>query len=231
MTKVLITQSNYIPWKGYFDAINFVQEFVIYDDVQYTRRDWRNRNKIKTYLGPQWLSIPVEVKGKFHQKINETLISEKDWGRKHWQTIVHNYSKAQYFNDYRGIFENAYLSCAEQKLSEINYNFIKTICGILNIKSNIRWSDEFNVTGEKSERLVAICKLIGGTDYFTGPAAKSYIDEELFRESNINLHYLDYSGYPEYRQLHGKFDHYVTILDLIFNEGPNAAKFMKSFQG
>jgi hypothetical protein len=229
MKKVLITQSNYIPWKGYFDAINLSDEFVIYDDVQYTRRDWRNRNRIKTPTGTQWLSIPVEVKGKFSQKINETIVSEKDWGEKHWRTIVHNYSKAECFNDYSGFFENIYLNSTEQNLSKINYNFIKVVCGILNIKTPIRWSDEFGITGEKTERLIDICKQIGATDYFTGPAAKNYISEELFNQSNIKLHYLDYGGYPEYRQLHGEFDHYVTILDLIFNEGTNACNYMKSF--
>jgi len=229
MKKVLITQSNYIPWKGYFDSINLADEFVIYDDVQYTRRDWRNRNKIKTQNGTQWLSVPVEVKGKFSQKINETIVSEKDWGQKHWKTIMHCYSKAQYFNEYRAVFENAYLNCQEQNLSKINYEFIKIICEILNIKTRIRWSDEFGITGEKTDRLIDICNKIGATDYFTGPAAKSYINEESFMQSNIKLHYLDYSGYPEYHQLYGAFDHYVTILDLIFNEGPMARNYMKSF--
>jgi hypothetical protein len=229
MKKVLITQSNYIPWKGYFDAINMASEFVIYDDVQYTRRDWRNRNKIKTPHGTQWLSIPVDVKGKFSQKINETIVSERDWAAKHWQTIVHNYSKATYFREYREVFEGAFRNCNEQNLSKINYEFIKVVCDVLFIKTPIRWSDEFGITGEKTQRLIDICEKVGGTDYLTGPAARSYINEELFEQAKITLHYLDYSGYPEYRQLYGAFDHYVTILDLIFNEGPFARNYMKSF--
>ncbi len=99
MKKVAILQSNYIPWKGYFDLINMVDEFILYNDMQYTRRDWRNRNKIKTPQGLQWLTIPVEIKGKFFQKINERKVSEKDSAKKHWQTILRNYSKANYFKD------------------------------------------------------------------------------------------------------------------------------------
>lgn len=229
MKKVLITQSNYIPWKGYFDAINAVDEFVIYDDMQYTKRDWRNRNKIKTSQGSQWLSIPVEVSGKFFQKINETVASDPNWGKKHWTILVHNYSKARYFNEYKGVFEEAYLNNSLQNLSMINYCFIKIICEILNIKTPIRWSSEFQLVEGKTERLVQLCKAIGATDYFSGPAAKDYLDERLFSQANVGVHYFDYGGYPEYTQLYGDFDHYVTILDLIFNVGPDAQKFMKSF--
>ncbi len=229
MKKIIITQSNYIPWKGYFDSINMADEFVLYDDMQYTRRDWRNRNQIKTKDGLKWLSIPVEVKGKYFQKINETKVSESDWGEKHWNTILHNYSKAKFFNEYKIIFEELYLNSKEEFLSKINYNFIKAICDILDIRTEMKWSSEFNLLEEKTERLVDICKNEGATDYYSGPAAKAYMNEELFEKENIKIHYFDYSGYPEYTQLHGDFTHAVSILDLIFNEGPDSKKFMKSF--
>ena len=132
MKKAIITQSNYIPWKGYFDGINFVDEFVIYDDMQYTKRDWRNRNKIKTPQGPIWLTIPVEVKGKYFQKINETKISDLTWNKTHWQTIKHNYGKAPFFQELSPYFEDLYLSCNFQYLTEVNYCFIKSICDLLN---------------------------------------------------------------------------------------------------
>lgn len=206
-----------------------VDEFVLYDDMQYTRRDWRNRNQIKTKDGLKWLSIPVEVKGKYFQKINETRVSEPDWGEKHWNTILHNYSKAKYFNDYKKIFEELYLDSKEDYLSKINYNFIKAICDILEIKTEMKWSSEFNLLEEKTERLVDICKKESATDYYSGPAAKAYMNEELFGKENINVHYFDYSGYPEYKQLYGEFTHAVSILDLIFNEGPDSKKYMKSF--
>ncbi len=207
-----------------------VDEFVLYDDMQFTRRDWRNRNQIKTRDGVKWLTIPVEVKGKYFQKIKETKISEPDWAEKHWNTIIHNYSRAKYFNEYKQIFEKLYLNSKEEYLSKVNYNFIKTICEILGIKTKMIWSDEFNLLEEKTERLVDICKTLGATDYYSGPAAKAYMNEELFEKENIRVHYFDYSGYPEYEQLHGEFTHAVSIIDLIFNEGPNSPKFMKSFK-
>lgn len=229
MKKIIITQSNYIPWKGYFDSINIADEFILYDDMQFTRRDWRNRNQIKTRDGIKWLTIPVEVKGKYFQKINETKISDSDWGEKHWTTILHNYSKAKYFNEYKKLFEDLYLNNKEEYLSKVNYNFLKTVCELLGIKTKMIWSDEFNLLEEKTERLVEICRARGATDYYSGPAAKAYMNEELFEREKIKVHYFDYSGYPDYNQLYGDFTHAVSIIDLIFNEGPNSTKFMKSF--
>ncbi|MCY7361588.1 MAG: WbqC family protein [Ignavibacteria bacterium] len=229
MKKIIITQSNYIPWKGYFDSINIADEFVIYDDMQYTRRDWRNRNQIKTYDGLKWLSIPVEVKGKYFQKINETKISEPDWAKNHWNVITHNYKKAEYFSEYKDAFEYLYLNNKEEYLSKVNYNFIKSICDILDIKTKIIWSSEFKLLEDRNERLIDICKTCGATDYYSGPAAKAYMDLSLFEKENIKVHWFDYSGYPEYNQLNGEFTHAVSILDLIFNEGPDSKNFMKSF--
>jgi hypothetical protein len=229
MKKLIITQSNYIPWKGYFDAINIADEFIIYDDMQYTRRDWRNRNKIKTKDGVQWLTVPVEVKGKYFQKINETKISDPQWAKQHWNTIAHNYSKAAYFNDYKDIFERTYLGNTREYLSEVNHDFITVVCAILGITTPIRWSSEFDLAEGKTERLVDLCLKAGATDYYSGPAAKSYMDESLFQKAGIKVHYFDYSGYPVYTQLFGEFTHEVSIIDLIFNEGPNAKRFMKSF--
>ena len=159
MKKIAISQSNYIPWKGYFDLINRVDEFILYDDAQYTRRDWRNRNKLKTPQGLKWLTIPVDVKGKYFQKINETKISDKGWGVKHWQQIKQNYAKAKNFKKYKDIFEELYLSCKEEYLSEINHKFIITINQILGIKTKIRFSSEFKIYGDQTEKLINICNL------------------------------------------------------------------------
>lgn len=229
MKKIIITQSNYIPWKGYFDSINMVDEFVIYDDMQYTRRDWRNRNMIKTKDGVKWLTIPVEAKGKYFQKINETKISDSSWTENHWNTIKHSYSKAKYYEEYKDIFEELYLDCKEEYLSKVNYRFMKKISEMLGINTPMTWSSEFTLLEEKTERLVDICKKLGATDYYSGPAAKAYMNEELFEKENITIHYFDYSGYPPYRQLHGEFTHAVSIIDLLFNEGIDAPNFMKSF--
>lgn len=228
MKKLVITQSNYIPWKGYFDAINFADELILYDDMQYTRRDWRNRNKIVTPNGLLWLTIPVVNKGKYFQKINETLIDGDGWAQEHWKTIVYNYSKARYFKDYAPVFEELYLR-RERYLSLVNRAFIEAINGILGITTPIFWSSEFKLAEGKTERLVDLCLQRGAKDYYSGPAAKEYIVPELFAEAGVNLHYFDYSGYPEYKQLYGTFEHGVSILDLIFNTGPDAKKYMKTF--
>ncbi len=227
--KVAIVQSNYIPWKGYFDLINLVDEFILFDDMQYTRRDWRNRNKIKTPDGLMWLTIPVQVKGKNLQKIRETVISAPGWNRRHWKSIVHNYSRAKYFHAYRELFEELYLGCNERFLSRINYRFLTAICEILDIDTKLSWSMDYHLIEGKTERLIDLCKQAGAIEYLSGPTAKGYIDEELFRSEGMTLRYMDYSGYPEYNQLCPPFDHHVSIIDLIFNEGPDAPKYMKSF--
>ncbi len=227
--KVMISQSNYIPWKGYFDSINMMDEFVLYDDMQYTKRDWRNRNKIKTANGLLWLSVPVEVKGRFFQKINETRVSDNTWQKSHWGTISQAYSRAAFYKEFKPFFEELYLTCNSEYLSEINYHFISGINKLLGITTKLTWSGEFVLAEEKTQRLVNICKDLGASDYYSGPAAKNYMDETLFTKENVNVHYFDYSGYPPYRQLHGEFSHEVSIIDLIFNEGGNATKFMKSF--
>lgn len=229
MKKVLITQSNYIPWKGYFDSIQLVDEVILYDDMQYTKRDWRNRNQIKTPIGLKWLSVPVEVKGKFFQAIKDTMVNDKKWVKSHWGSIVQNYKEAKCFKDYKPLFESLYLECQETYLSKINYRFIEKICEILGIETPIRFSMDFGLVEGKTERLVDLCKQINATDYYTGSAAKNYMNESLFSQENINIHYLDFSGYPEYAQLHGEFTHAVSVLDLIFNEGGHATSFMKYF--
>lgn len=228
--KLLITQSNYIPWKGYFDNINTVDEFVVYDDMQYTKRDWRNRNQIKTPQGLLWLTVPVEVKGKFFQKINETNVSEKNWGEKHWKTVLANYSKAPYFKSYKDLFEAIYRDQSLTNITSINISFIKAINTVLGVTTKITDSREFNLVEGKTERLVDICKQCSATDYYTGPAAKDYMDEGLFKQDHITIHYFDYSDYPVYPQLFGDFTHYVSILDLIFNMGEGAKTYMKTFK-
>lgn len=225
--KVIITQSNYIPWKGYFDSIKLVDEVILYDDVQYTKRDWRNRNKIKTPNGLKWLSIPVSVKGKFFQSIADTKISDANWQKKHWGALESNYSKAAFFKDYKDAIEELYLNFNSEYLSEINYHFLKGINNLLDIDTNMRFSSEFNLIEGKTERLIELCKQVNAKDYYTGPSAKNYIDENLFNQENINVHYLDFSNYKPYEQLYPPFSHYVTILDLIFNTGKDSKSYLK----
>lgn len=229
MKKIAILQSNYIPWKGYFDLINSVDEFVIYDTVQYTKNDWRNRNRIKTSQGVQWLTIPVRQK-KLSQRIDETEVQAQQWHGKHWKAITQSYSRAAHFKTFRDEFEALYVEKAAslRLLSEINVQFIVAICSLLGIETQITFADSL-VSGEKSERLVRICKERRAAAYLSGPSAKGYLDTELFRRNNIAVEWMDYAGYPVYPQLHGEFVHEVSIIDLICNVGKDAQRYMKSF--
>jgi len=224
-----IIQSNYIPWKGYFDLINRADEIILFDDMQYTKRDWRNRNRIKSANGLQWLTIPVETKGNFQQKIKDTKVSDSSWKHKHWASIVHCYARSRFFQKHKETFEKLYLNNSDTYLSEVNYRFLITICKLLGITTIISWSMDFRLAAGKSERLIDLCQQVGADHYISGPSAKGYIDEKLFDIGRVKISYMDYSGYLEYNQLFPPFTHFVSILDLIFNEGPNAPHFMKTF--
>jgi hypothetical protein len=227
--RIAIVQSSYVPWKGYFDLIHSVDEFVLFDDVQFTRRDWRNRNRIKTPRGAAWLTIPVHTKGKYLEPIKDITVSDPSWGVQHWKTIEANYARAPHFSRYAAIFERLYLESLDTRLSAINYAWIRTICGILGIDTTLSWSMDYEMLEGRTERLVGICQQAGATCYVSGPSARSYIDAERFLAANLELRYFDYSGYPEYSQMFPPFDHHVSVLDLIFNEGPDAPRYMLSF--
>lgn len=228
--RIAIVQSNYIPWKGYFDMIAAVDEFVIYDDMQYTRRDWRNRNLIKTPQGIQWLTVPVQVKGKYLQAIRDTEIAGSDWASVHWKALVQNYRRAPYFNEVAAWVEPLYLTQTNAHLSQLNRCFIDAVCDYVGINTVIKNSWDYPLIDGKTERLADLCAKAGATEYISGPAAKDYIVEEVFSERGIDLTWFDYSQYPEYPQLWGDFVHGVTILDLLFNCGKDARRYMKHVQ-
>lgn len=227
MKKVAIVQSNYIPWKGYFDMIAAVDEFILYDDMQYTRRDWRNRNQLKTPQGLQWLTIPVQVKGKYYQTIRETEIDGVDWAPAHWKTLAQNYRKAPHFTEIAAWLEPLYLGPQETNLSLSNRRFIEAICEYLGIRTVINNSWDYTLAEGKTERLADMCSQAKGTEYISGPAARDYIDEGVFADRGIKLVWFEYAGYPEYPQLWGDFTHGVSILDLLFNCGKDAHRHMK----
>ncbi|HYH09784.1 MAG TPA: WbqC family protein [Thermoanaerobaculia bacterium] len=228
MKKVAIVQSNYIPWKGYFDLIAAVDEFILYDDMQFTRRDWRNRNRIKTREGIAWLTIPVEVKGKYLQPIRETRIAGSEWAETHWKTIAHSYARAAHYGEIAPLLRRAFEEAATRELlSEVNHLFLTAGCELLQIGTKLSWSMDYELVEGKNERLIVLCKQAGATHYLSGPAARDYIDVELFARSGIEVEFYDYSGYPEYRQLHGPFEHAVSVVDLLLNEGRGARAFLK----
>ncbi len=228
--KVAIVQSNYIPWKGYFDLIHSVDEFILYDDVQYTKRDWRNRNLLKTPQGLHWLTIPIEVKGQRFQLVKDAKISQANWGEKHWTTLQANYGRAPYFRSYREIFEPLYRNPGTVFLSEINFAFIQAVCQLLGIRTKLSFSMNYAFHKDaKNQQLVSLCEQAEATHYISGPAAASYLDPLEFEKKKIQVSFFDYSNYPQYHQSHPPFEHGVSILDLLFNEGPAATRYMKSF--
>jgi hypothetical protein len=222
-----IIQSCYIPWKGYFDLINAADEFVLYDDVQYTTNDWRNRNRIKTPQGTQWLTIPIARR--LGQRIDEARIADPRWAAKHWRTLMQNYARAEWFGRYRALFEPIYEQLAsEPLLSRINRRLLEAVCEELGITTPLRWSSEYEAPGEGSARVLALCLEVGATRYLSGPRGRDYIDEAAFADAGVEIEYVDYDGYPEYPQLHPPFDHHVTVLDLLFNVGPDAGRYLKT---
>ncbi len=225
--RVAILQSSYIPWKGYFDLIDSVDTFVLFDDVQYTRRDWRNRNLIKTKNGPLWLTIPVQVKGKFTQSIKETLVNDHHWAEEHLSSIVHHLGKARHYSVYEKRIADLYERAAKlDHLSEINHLFLENLCDVLKIETQLCWSSEFTLKDNKSERLLSICQQLGAKTYVSGPAAKSYLDCQIFEANGIAVEWFDYAGYPEYEQLYPPFDHSVTIIDLLANAGKDSRSYL-----
>jgi hypothetical protein len=223
--RIGIIQSNYIPWKGYFDLIHDCDLFLFYDEVQFTKNDWRNRNKVKTPSGVQWITVPVGAD--ISRSICDVRIPNALWQTKHLKTLAQLYGKAPYFDHYRGFLDRLYVESRWQTLSELNQFIIRTVAhDLLGIATEFRSSTEFAAEGRGQQRVLGLCKAAGATVYISGPAAKSYLDAELFRREGIDVVWKDYSGYPEYPQFHPPFEHAVTILDLLFQVGPAAPQFI-----
>lgn len=228
--KLIILQPSYIPWIGYFDQINRADTFVFYDDVQYTRRDWRNRNKIKNSDGKeQLLTIPICSKGKYHGNINEMKIDPaRPWPAEHLKKIQLNYAKAPYFKKFFPQIESL-IQLKEVNLATYNIETTKKIAALLGIQNTqFAKSSEMKVKYQDStDHLVQICKKLAATHYLTGDSAKDYMDEAQFSQAGITLEYHNYK-HPPYHQLWGDFIPYLSIIDLLFNEGPNSLKILSN---
>ena len=218
-------QSNYIPWKGYFDIIADVDLFVFYDDVQYTKNDWRNRNVIKTRGGCRWLTVPVHAS--LGMAICDVEIAGTYWARKHWKTLHQSYSHAPYFDFFAPFLEDIYLRRTWTRLSHLNQHLIVSIAGFLGLNTQFVHSHDFKVEGKRLDRLLNVLRSVGSTTYVSGPAARKYIDENRFRDEHIQLIYKSYSDYPQYDQLYPPFEHSVSILDLLFHTGPDAVQYVR----
>ncbi len=226
--KIAVVQSNYIPWKGYFDLIRSVDAFVLYDDVQYTRSDWRNRNQIKTAQGEHWLSIPVKKKGLLGQLINEVQISDPGWAAAHWKTIEQSYRRAACFSRMESPIRALYEQAADlTHLSAINHLFIAGLCPLLDIHTPLYRSEDLGGVEGRNERLIHLCGALGANEYLSGPAASHYLDEAAFAAHGITVAYMSYAGYPEYPQVYGEFQHALSVIDLLFNTGADASAYLK----
>lgn len=226
--KCVILQPSYIPWRGYFDQIYQADTFIFYDDVQYDKHGWRNRNRIKTSQGTRWLTIPVQTKGNVteHIPINQIKIDwRQPWNRKHWATIQQAYCKAPYFDQYVPLLEPFYRQPTEL-LADFTIDLTIALAGALGI-SHTRFlrSSSLNIGGTKTERLINILTHVGASDYLSGPSAQDYIEPQKFAAAGINLAYIVYN-YPEYPQLYPPYDGQVSILDLLFMTGPKALQYI-----
>jgi hypothetical protein len=226
MKRVAILQSNYIPWKGYFDLIAAVDEFIVYDDMQFTKNDWRNRNRIKTPQGVEWLSVPAGQN--IHRRIRDVELPDNRWQGRHWKTLEANYGRAPHFAEVAALVAPVYLDRRHTHLTALNRELVEAVCGYLGIATKIRFSWDYRLADAgRTERLVDLCVQAGATEYISGPGARAYMDESIFPARGIRLTWFEYNGYPEYPQLWGQFEHAVTILDLLFNCGRDAPRYMR----
>jgi hypothetical protein len=240
--RIAILQPGYLPWLGFFDQMQQVDTFVIYDDVQYDKNGWRNRNKIKTPQGEQWLTVPVMVRGNNRPLIKDVLIdNHTDWRGKHLKSIKQNYSRAPFFKDYVDMLDRVYTE--EWKwLLDLDITLVLAFREALGIKTKILYSSEMDVedsgrdtgdnkeTGNREHRLIDICNKLLATEFLEGNAGRGYLEgpnTELFNQSGIKIVYQEYQ-HPKYRQLYGEFQSHLSIVDLLMNCGPNSLKIIAS---
>ena len=226
MKTIGIIQPSYIPWRGYFDFIHEVDIFVFLDDVQYTRRDWRSRNRIKLPDGEtRWLTVPVL--GGRDQLIRDVRIdNSQGWSRKHLEALRHSYSKCPFFENYRNTLAELYEPGRFDRLGDLDVALTRQICEWLGLTPHFVNASELSVDGTKDDRLIRIVQRLGGDAYLSGPGAKDYIRPQLWSEAGIKLMYKNHAGYPEYRQISEPFQPEVTALDLMFMVGSEAPDYI-----
>jgi hypothetical protein len=224
---VVILQPSYIPWRGFFDQIRRADLFVFYDDVQYDKHGWRNRNQIKTNQGKQWLTIPVNSKGVTSGiAIKDVRIDwSKPWAKSHLKSITISYAKSPYLKEYLPLLESLYQR-HDEFLADFTIESTIVLARELGLTSTrfMRSSELSGLEGQKTDRVISVLKQVGATHYLCGPSASSYMEPEKFDAAGITFEYMDYI-YPEYPQLHPPYDPYVTILDLMFMTGKDALKY------
>lgn len=223
--KLVILQPGYLPWLGFFDQMAKSDIFVFYDDVQYDKHGWRNRNRIKTSQGPQWLTVPVLTKGLNKPLIKDIHIDNGfSWYRDNLKSIKQNYSRTPYFELIFPVIDKVLLSFWDYIL-DLDIDLTTKLMETLNLKRDIRISSALGIKGVQTERLINFCKYFKADEYLTGNAAKDYLKEERFKEEGIKLEYHNYN-HPKYKQLYGDFIPYLSTIDLLFNEGPQSLEIL-----
>jgi hypothetical protein len=220
--RVAILQSNYLPWKGYFDLIKASDVVVVYDSVQYTKNDWRNRNRIATSNGLVWLTLPIKTSGRWQQSVRDAEVSDNRFVARHFKTLDQTYGKQPGYLEIRdSLVELVGDLDGVSSLHEINMGFIQLVCDWLAIETPfIDDREVIKSEGTASERVLAICAQLGATSYLTGPAGLNYLDTSSFRRCEIEVEVIDYAHYPKYPQLlRSDFVHHVSILDVVANCG------------
>lgn len=213
-------QPVYLPWLGLFHKIYLADEFCIFDIVQYQKKDYNNRNKIKTHDGAIWLSVPVESKNHLDKLICDVRIIDNGWNRKHFKSIQLAYQRSQYFERYIGEVEKIFMHQKYDFLCDLNADILRFMLRALDIDRPIVKASDFEFVGKKSDLVLDMCRVLGADTYIFGAQGANYADRNSFAENGIKLYFQNYK-HPNYQQLHGTFEPYMSALDLIFNEGPN----------
>lgn len=221
-------QPTYLPWLGYFDLIDQSDTFVFLDTVQFARRSWQQRNRIKSSSGALWLTVPVRSKGMRDQPIAQVEIdSSAGFQQKHLRTIQHEYSKAPFFADYFPAIKEV-LQEPHGLLSELNASLIQRLCELLGLDATMVRASSLEVEGRLVELLVNVCEAVGANRYLSAAGSREYIEKDnLFAKRSMDVVYHEYT-HPMYRQLHGEFIPYLSVLDLLMNEGPASLAIVRS---
>lgn len=225
MTRLVVLQPSFLPWLGYLDQYDWADVFVLYDDTQFDKNGWRNRNRILTPNGINWVTVPVKTKG-LNKPLNlEIPINNQGkWQKKMLASIRQSYSKTDYFDQHFPGLEEA-LSPTYERLLDLNIATLKWLTEALGMPWKVVRSSEIDVPGRKTERLVAICEKFAATDYLTGDAAKDYLEEALFQDADVNVHWHSYQ-HPVYDQGKDEFVPYLSVVDLLFREGPKSREIL-----
>ncbi len=223
--RVAILQSNYIPWKGYFDIIDRVDLIVFHDDLQYTKQDWRNRNRIKTHNGATWMTVPCGTSEK--RLICEVTLNDSSWQEAHWKRLFDSYHSTRFFHSYEPFLREVYLERVWKNLSDLNQFIIKYIAReLLSIGTEFDDSRRHELKKTNAERVLELLRAVNASHYLSGPAGRSYLSEQMFLEAGIGIDWMSYDHYQEYEQVFPPFEHNLTVLDVLFHTGPDARRFV-----